>query len=237
MNLLLLKDTELSDHTAVLSGRRHQHIRNVLKLGSGDQIKTGLINGRIGQAEILSITELKTKICLRETATEPPCPISCKVVLAMPRPKMMRRVIQNLVAMGVKDIHLIHSWRVEKSFWQTPWLLPDSLEEQCLLGLEQAVDTIMPGISLHKRFKPFVEDCLPDILADSNALVAHPRAEQACPVQLTEASTLIIGPEGGFTEYEIDMLEKAGAKAVSIGPRILRVETAIPALLSRLYPG
>jgi len=222
----------------ILKGRRQQHIRKVLKLESGQKLKTGIIDGLIGTAEIISVNNSDTiEIHLDQHSLKPPPTIvPCKVVLAMPRPKMMRRVIQNLSAMGIKEIHLINAWRVEKSFWQTPWLKQEILQEHLILGLEQSIDTIMPKVHIHKLFKPFVEDSLPEIISATKALVAHPYSEDSCPIDLNEPSTLIIGPEGGFTTYEVDMLQIAGAKAVSAGPRILRVETAIPALISRLYP-
>ena len=240
MNLLLISKHEISDNNKViLTGRRQQHIRKVLKLGPGDRLKSGIIDGFVGQAEMIThVNDETIELRLDENSfTNPPEIIPCTLILAMPRPKMMRRVIQNISAMGIKQIHLINSWRVEKSFWQTPWLQPEMLREQLILGLEQSIDTKMPDVQIHKLFKPFAEDVLPGILSGgSRALVAHPYSEQHCPVDIKDRSSLIIGPEGGFTDYEISMLQKAGAEAVNTGPRILRVETAIPALVSRLYP-
>ena len=239
MNLLLLSKNEVSnDNKVILKGRRQEHIRKILKLGSGDQVRVGVINGLIGTAEITRIPDAETiELELYSDSLKAPPPIvPCKVILAMPRPKMMRRVIQNLSSLGIKDIHLINAWRVEKSFWQTPWLNPEKMKEQLALGLEQSMDTAMPKVHIHKLFKPFVEDVLPSEIKGSKALVAHPYTKKPCPVELEEPSTLIIGPEGGFTPYEVNMLHKAGVEAVNIGPRILRVETVIPVLISRLYP-
>jgi|TARA_B110000459_G_C16312713_1_gene359937 RsmE family RNA methyltransferase len=138
--------------------------------------------------------------------------------------------------MGVKKIYLINSSRVEKSFWQSPFLKPEALEEQLILGLEQARDTVMPEIFLRKLFKPFVEDELGEIVAGSKALVAHPIAAAACPVDSQSPITLAIGPEGGFIPYEVEKLIEVGFQSVHLGPRILRVENAVPALISRLFP-
>jgi RsmE family RNA methyltransferase len=149
---------------------------------------------------------------------------------------MLRRSLQTIAAMGVKTVYLVNSSRVEKSFWQTPLLKPEALEEQLILGLEQARDTIIPEVHLRKLFKPFVEDELGDIIANTNALVAHPIASMGCPVDSKEPISLAIGPEGGFIPYEIDKLNEVGFKTVHLGQRILRVETAIPALISRLLP-
>ena len=138
--------------------------------------------------------------------------------------------------MGVKNVYLVNASRVEKSFWQSPLLAPESIEEQLLLGLEQSRDTLLPAVHLRKLFKPFVEDELKGIVGESTAIVAHPISEQRCPIDCQVPITLAIGPEGGFIPFEIEKLIQAGFDPVHLGRRILRVENAVPALLSRLYP-
>jgi RsmE family RNA methyltransferase len=137
--------------------------------------------------------------------------------------------------MGVKRIILLNSFRVEKSYWQTPFLKSDAIQEQLVLGLEQAKDTVLPEVLLRDRFKPFVEDELPGFIKGTIALVAHPHAAVPCPRDLKSAATLVIGPEGGFIQYELDKLVQCGCTAVQMGERVLSVETAVPALISRLY--
>ena len=86
--------------------------------------------------------------------------------MAMPRPKMLRRSLQTIATMGVKQLYLINSYRVEKSFWQSPFLKAESVLEDFILGLEQARDTRLPTLHVRKRFKPFVEDELPQIITE-----------------------------------------------------------------------
>jgi len=238
MNLLIINPSELSpENLIILEGRRAEHLNNILRVNVNHLIRTGLLNGSIGQAKVTHIEAQRVVLELDISSLKPPPkPIPCQLILAMPRPKMMRRVLQNTASMGVKEIHLINCWKVEKSYWQTPWLSEQAIRENLLLGLEQSADTVLPEVSIHKLFKPFVEDILPGLIRTRRALLAHPRSDKRCPVDLNEASSLIIGPEGGFTDYEVEKLQEAGAEAVHVGERILRVETAIPALLSRLYP-
>lgn len=68
---------------------------------------------------------------------------------------------------------LLNSYRVE-SFWQTPFLEPEAIREQLILGLEQARDSVLPEVIIEKRFKPFVEDRLPHMAAGTLGLVGHP---------------------------------------------------------------
>ena len=134
----------------------------------------------------------------------------------------------------LKRIALIHARRVEKSYWQSGALAGETLRQQLTLGLEQAGDTVLPTISMHRRFRPFVEDELGCLLTEAQGFVAHPDAARECPRSLSGPVTVVIGPEGGFIPYEIEKLEEAGLTSVRLGPRVLRVEAAIPYVVARL---
>ena len=246
MNLILLEPGDFSrtgatsesngHDIAILRERRFQHIAEVHRADVGDVLKVGLLDGQIGDGKVIERGDNHIALAVNLHRAPPP-PLPLTLILALPRPKMLKRTIQHATALGVKKLHLINAYRVEKSYWQSPWLAADKLREQCVLGLEQAVDTTMPQIHLHKRFKPFVEDELPAIAADSRKLVAHPVTDTPCPVDIDEQTTLAVGPEGGFIPYEVEKLQDVGFESVHLGPRILRVETALPVLLSRLFPG
>jgi RsmE family RNA methyltransferase len=148
---------------------------------------------------------------------------------------MLKRILQTSAAMGVKKIVLLNSYRVEKSFWQSPLLKAEAINEQLVLGLEQAKDTVLPEVILAKRFKPFIEDDLPTLALNTRKLVAHPNATFQSPMISNERTTLAVGPEGGFIDYEIQKLLEIGFDGISLGPRILRVESAIPVLLASLF--
>ncbi len=235
MNLLLLKSDDLNGNHARIKGRQLQQLINVQHSAVGDSIRAGEINGSMGSATILELNDSQALLEVDFNSPAPP-PIPLTLILAMPRPKMLRRSLQTIAAMGVKQIYLINSYRVEKSFWQTPFLKPEAIEENFILGLEQSRDTQLPELHIRKRFKPFVEDELPEISKHSKNLLAHPLTESRCPIDIQQPTTLAIGPEGGFIPYEVEMLNTAGFETVHIGPRILRVETAVPALISRLFP-
>lgn len=218
---------------AVLRDRRHEHIVKVHKLGVGGFLKVGLLNGNIGRACIVEQSDKATHIDV-QLDSEAPIASNVQVILALPRPIMLKRVVQTIASLGVKTVHLIHSSKVEKSYWQSPQLNDEELHSQLILGLEQGVDTILPEIHFHKRFKPFVEDTLPQLIEGQKAYVAHPSPNAERIEASDEACWVCIGPEGGFSEYEVDRLTEAGLQALSLGPRILRVETAVPVLIAKL---
>lgn len=236
MNLLLLPEANFHNENlaTVKDPRQLKHIDNTLKSDLGSSLNVGQLNGKMGTGVIVgkSSTQIELEVSLSDN---PPEALPLTLILALPRPKMLKRTIQSFTSLGVKKVYFINSWKVEKSYWQSPWVQPDKLKENCLLGLEQAKDTVLPEIQIRKLFKPFVEDELPELAHDTRALVAHPDTELSCPVNITEPATLAIGPEGGFTPYEVGKLKEAGLSAVHLGARILRVETAVPAIISRLY--
>ncbi len=235
MNLLLLEDADfVAADRAVLSGRRLKHLHEVHGAESGDSLRVGRLGGLMGRGTLLTLDEQHAELRV-ELDQPPPTKLPLTLLLALPRPKMLKRVLQTVAAMGVPRLVLLNSYRVEKSFWQTPFLEPEAIREQLLLGLEQARDTVLPEVSIEKRFKPFVEDRLPAISADTLGLVGHPGDYPACPRAVNEAVTLAIGPEGGWSPYEVDKLQEAGLAPVQLGERILRVETAVPVLLARLF--
>ena len=235
MNLLLLEDRDFIDeHQVRLNGRRLAHMQAIQQVVVGDSLRVGRINGLMGQGEVTALEQDHAELHI-QLDTPPPAKLPLTLLLAMPRPKMFRRILQHCATLGVPEIILLNSYRVEKSFWQTPFLQPDVIRENLLLGLEQARDSVLPTVRIEKRFKPFVEDSLPGLINNQLALVAHPGDYPACPRGIEEPLTLAIGPEGGWIPYEVEKLVEAGMQPVQLGERILRVETAVTALLARLY--
>ena len=113
-------------------------------------------------------------------------------------------------------------------------LRPEEIQEQLILGLEQSKDTVLPQIMLKDQFKPFVEDELPVMIQGTFNIVAHPGG-QACPHAVDKPVTLVIGPEGGLIPYELDKFTHLGFHTVDLGPRILRVDTALPYIIGRIF--
>lgn len=235
MNLLLLEDADfIAADRVVLRDRRLKHMQEVHRVEVGDSLRVGQIGGLLGSAELLRLEPREAELRI-SLDSPPPAKLPLTLVLALPRPKMLRRVFQTVATMGVPRVILVNSYRVEKSFWQTPFLQPEAIREQLILGLEQARDSVLPEIIIEKRFKPFVEDRLPQRVEGTLGLVGHPGAFPACPRAVEQPVTLAIGPEGGWIPYEIDLLRLSGLQPVQLGERILRVETAVTALLARLF--
>ncbi|MBA1204866.1 16S rRNA (uracil(1498)-N(3))-methyltransferase [Pseudomonas capeferrum] len=235
MNLLVLDDADfIAADRVVLADRRFTHMQEIHRVEVGDSLRVGRLGGLMGKATVVRLEGHQAEL---EVGFDqpPPAKLPLTLVLALPRPKMLRRVFQTVATLGVQRLILVNSYRVEKSFWQTPFLTPEAIRENLILGLEQARDTVLPEVIIEKRFKPFVEDRLPAIAEGTLGLVGHPGQYPACPRAVDRSVTLAIGPEGGWIPYEIELLGKAGLAPVQLGDRILRVETAVTALLSRIF--
>lgn len=235
MNLLLLDAPEIAaDGTARLTGRRARHVAQVLRAAPGQRIAVGLVGGSMGTGEVLAASA--DEILLRVRLDRPPPPPSpVSLLLALPRPKILRKVLAAVASMGVKRLVLVGTWRVEKSYFASPLLAAEAMESELRLGLEQGRDTVLPEVVVRRHFKPLVEDELDALFPSSARLLAHPAAGAAVgdhpappPLAAPLAAALAVGPEGGFTEYEAGALVRRGFSPVSLGPRPLRVDVAVP---------
>jgi len=232
VNLLLIEaDERLGDGTARVGGRKARHLAEVLGKGEGAAVKVGELGGLLGQGVIERVEE--GSAIVRYTVSEPPPSASpVTLVVALPRPPMLRRILLHATTLGIKRIVLLHTARVEKSFWGSHALHGAAMGEQLRLGLEQARDTVLPTVELQRRLRPFVEDELRGW--SGRKLLAHPEQGARAATWSADATTVVVGPEGGLVPFEVDLLRAAGCEAVSLGARILRVETAVVALLGRL---
>jgi len=232
--LLLPDDLDATGKRARLQGRRLAHIADIQKAQLGDVLRVGLLNGPVGTGQIVQLGDaLELELQLDR---DPPPALPATLVVALPRPLILKRVLHSATTLGIKKLVLLAARRVEKSFWQSRALRPEAIREQLILGLEQARDTALPEIILAPHFRPFVEGELPELQRGTMGLVAHPGAATPCPRgPIGQPVTLAIGPEGGFNAFEVDKLAAAGLLPVHIGERILRVDAAVSVLLGRLF--
>lgn len=240
MNIILIDNSDLiNPNKAILEDHRARHIIKVIKAKAGDKLRIGIIDGQLGEALVTNISKFKVELEINLTDTAPAA-LPVILLLALPRPKVLKRVLGSAITMGVKKIFLFNSWRVEKSYWQTPLLRPEKLTEISRTALEQAVDTVLPEIILKPRFRPFAEDEVPILARVRNAWLLHPYTKTPATTTTTTNTTpapystlIAIGPEGGFIPFEVEMLMAAGLRPISFGPRILRVEQAVPSALAQ----
>lgn len=236
MNLLLLEPGEIAGNETVLTGRRAEHLLRVLGVVPGDTVRVGVVGGRLGSGRVLAADAGAVRLAV-SLEREPAADLHLELILALPRPIMLQRILKQGTVLGVRRFHLIRSRRVEKSFFHSPVLEPGKMRVLLLEGMEQAMDTRLPEVTLHHQFRPFVEEVLPTLTG--RGLIAHPGVSDTLttlPVghDPGEPLLLAVGPEGGWSEYELERFVDAGFHPFSMGERILHVDTAVVALLAQL---
>jgi len=232
MNIVLLRAADWIDaHSVLLNDRRAVHLREVLRASVGDVIRVGRLGGVCGEGVVEAIgpEQVQLRVSLGQA---PPPRHRFDVVLALPRPKMLRRILRTVAEFGVSHLHLINTARVEKSYWQSPLLRPERVEEALIAGLERSRDTIAPQVHLHRRFRPFMEDQLQDLCAGRPCWITDLGAPRALGQMPAVPAVVMIGPEGGFVPFELELAQAVQAQRVHLGERILSVDTALPAVLA-----
>ena len=254
MNRILFEADEIKDGVATFGGERAEHVMNVLHGEVGQVLKTGEIDGKIGTGVIKSIetsccgdllseqqnnrpadqVRMSVSVCHKEESLKP----WVDLILAPPRPRVMKRLLPQLAALGVGRIFLVGAKKVEKDFWGATLLKPENYRPLLIDGLMQAGTSILPTLETRRNFRKFVKEELDTLWPESKRIVAHPYGAELAPTcslfPLPSSLLLAIGPEGGWTDDEVALLEEHGFSRYSLGSRILRTDTATVALLAQL---
>lgn len=239
MNLLLIEPGALApDGSTEVTGDAARHLVNVLKVGPGSTVRVGVIDGARGVGTVVDASPARIRLrCTLETA--PPDRPAVDLLLALPRPKVMRRLWAQLAALGVGRILLTNAARVERQYFDTHVLGPDCYRPLLIEGLQQAQDTRVPLVSVHRRLKVLLEDELETLSPGTDRLVADPRAARSLAETsetLAQSRVLVaVGPEGGWSAFELSLLQSHGFTGAAIGPRTLRSDTATIAILAVLH--
>ena len=239
MNRILFERDEIVDGVATFGGVRAEHVMNVLHGEIGQVLKTGEIDGPIGTSEILSIEQSEQsnnyRISVRCSHTEASLRPWVDLVLAPPRPRVMKRLLPQLASLGVGRIVLVGAKKVEKDFWGATLLKPENYRPLLVDGLMQAGTSILPTLETRRNFRKFVREEIDALFTNSNRIIAHPyHGNQTIKQSNNQTILLAIGPEGGWTDEEVALLEERGFARYSLGSRILRTDTATIALLAQL---
>lgn len=241
MNLIILQPLEVDENgRAVLADGRARHICKVLKAAPGKELRIGLLNGPLGTGAVVAVDQGAVELkCTFEGEVSPKPQID--LLLAMPRPKVLKRMWAQLAALGMGKIVLLRAEKVERYYFDSHVIKPDFFNALLLEGLQQARCTHLPEVQVEPLFKPYVEDRMEAEFSNHWKLLADPSGEKRIrdlqPSEKGRRILLAIGPEGGWTSYEREMLRERGFEVIGMGDRILRTDTAAIALMAQLSMG
>ena len=245
MNLVLVDRRELDDQGRVtLADVRARHLSDVLRVACGQTVRLGVLDGPLGSGVVTAVDAgVVTLQCTFEAAV--PAVPAVDLLLALPRPKVMHRLWAQVAALGVGRIMLTNAERVERNYFDTHVLSESCYRPLLIEGLQQARDTRVPAVTVHRRFRILVEDELETLSHAATRLVAHPSTRASLrdvlasppphPSDAPGRVLLAVGPEGGWNQFELDLLDARGFVAVAMGPRTLRTDTACVALLALVH--
>jgi len=243
VNLLLIEPREVGPEGWVrLTGRRADHLRRVLDVAPGRKLRAGVLGQGIGTGRVTAVDPVSVELVVEgidpeadRVAAGPPVDL----ILAVPRPKALRRVLRLVATLGVRKLTLTNAWRVERSYFASPVLEPEAIERELLLGAEQGGTARLPEVAIERLFVPFIERLEAEPPA-GRRWVAHPAGEAIADMASdrsdeTLLAHLAIGPEGGWIDDELGSFDRAGFRPVSLGPWVLTSEAAVAVALGQLH--
>lgn len=225
MNIILFNEGEnCFDRT----DERYQHLKKVLNCTAGSVFKSGIVNGKSGTSRILEFSD--EGLSFDFTAEEEMFPLfPITLILAQVRPICMRRILREVVSLGVARILLTSTDLGEKSYLSSNLYTGGLYKGILLNGAMQSGKTSVSEVGFYKNVDDVVKTELPEtrLLLDpkgSTSLARYPFKEGEI--------ALAIGPERGWSAREVELFEKKGFTSLCMGDRILRTETAVVAALS-----
>ncbi len=237
MNLILLfpEDFIGKDHVR-LTDYRAEHIREIHKAPVGKTLKVGLANGGTGDGTILKTDRNAVELSIHLSDARPETP-RVSLIVALPRPQTLKKVLESVGAFGLKSLLLINTGRVQKSFFSSKLLKDEAWMRHLRLGMEQGSRTYLPEIGVESSLKAFFEMMGPP--GQSVRVIAHPGGNRSLWdtsfVQDKNTEILAaVGPEGGWLDHEVQEFTERGFLKISLGETVHRVENAVTALMAQI---
>lgn len=226
MNYFYAYPKQISGGIIEISGQEAIHITKVLRNKVGDEI---LVLDGIGnryKTEIQEVSKKSVLLSIKETSFEE-AP-SIKKIMAFGSIKKRDRLefaIEKAVELDAWEICIFQSEHSERGN-----LNQERAENIALSAFKQCARTWLPEIKVLKSLDELLRH-----YSDAAIYIAHEQEiDRISPEELSsERNVLLVGPEGGFSDNEIESVQKAGGKVVSLGKYRLRAETAVAAFLSQ----
>ncbi len=235
MNWIVFDKSELENDNLLLCDQRADHIISVLKLSCGHKVRVNCINGLKGSATIISINgrnvHLKCELKRKSKRS------TIDLIIAMPRPKAMKRLWAQIAAIGVNRVFIINSQTVEQSYFDSHVLKFDNYHHLLKEGLSQSGESHIPEVKIYNKFNSLFDDIANINYSNHLKLVANPFAkftiyEKSKIIEEFGKILIAVGPDGGWIKSEMDFFKKNKFEQVTLGKRVLRSDTAVIGLLN-----
>jgi 16S rRNA (uracil1498-N3)-methyltransferase len=228
---------EVSGSRAAITGDHAAHLSRVLRAQVGQEFDISA-EGTIRRGRVINISEDRVEFELGQEVPAPPAP-NVTLLLAIFKFDRMEWAIEKCTELGVSRIVLFIARRTDSHLASASAKRMERWGRIAREASEQARRTSLPEISGPVKFKDALASCRGDCIVLSESETGNRLRDAAASGSMDE-TTLAIGPEGGWTEEELKSFQQAGWISASLGPTILRAETAAIAaaaiVLSELRP-
>lgn len=232
MSTFYIKNEQISDDKIYILDDDFNHIKNVLRYKENDNLDVCDENGIRYKTKIESFDTNRVILNIMETdnkSTE--CDINITLFQGLPKSDKMELIIQKCTEIGVKEIVPFISERViVKLDEKGETKKQERWQKIAKEAAKQSGRQIIPNIKKTINLKNIIEN-----LSKYDIVIMPYECEKDCMIKEVlknieknvQNIAIVIGPEGGFSENDVEILEKSSnLKKVSLGPRILRTETA-----------
>jgi 16S rRNA (uracil1498-N3)-methyltransferase len=230
MNIFYAQPDQINGQIIEITGSEAHHISRVLRYDINDEL---LVVDGIGHKYKGQITAISKKsVCVQILDKETLLDInghSQRLILGLGIIKNRQRLefaIEKAIELGVAEIVLFNSRYSEKSN-----IRKERIEKIMISAMKQSMHAVLPVLR--------VENSLEDVLTkngDYKMLIAHEKYDGStgisADIKKEKNILLLVGPEGGFSEEEVETVKKKGGELISLGPYRLRAETAALAFLA-----
>lgn len=230
MNLILFEPNEIGRPLPVSDPRAH-HLLTVLRRGIGDGFDAGLTDGTPGRAIVLEQRGDLLDIEFRPGPPLPPRP-ALRLIVGLPRPQTARDILRDATTLGATELHFVMCARTDPNYASSSLWSRGEWRRHVLAGAMQAFDPRLPAVSWGRRLAEVLHELPPadELYACDN--YEAPRALARALSGDAAGVTVALGPERGWDAADRDVLRAANATFVHLGPRVLRLETAVVAALT-----
>jgi 16S rRNA (uracil1498-N3)-methyltransferase len=221
MTTVIVTPERWLDETLDLSADSFHHLFRVRRLRRGDFLRVVDGHGRARQGQVAAVERHSARLSLGESVPTNEAEISVELLVAAPRPQRAAWLVEKATEVGVVAVRFLHSMRSPRSYGTAT---VKRLVRTARAAVEQSDRSLVPEVTAGHEWQD-----LPSLLAPHGcSLVLQPDGPtMAIEVPSSCRSVgLLVGPEGGWDESELTVFESLACRPVSLGPRILRVETA-----------
>ena len=224
-------DDPPAEHRALLEGDEARHLTRVLRAKVGDTVSLFDGRGREWPARVASIGRDRVELDTGAPTIDPlPAGVPLTLAVALPKGDRQKWMVEKLTELGAARLVPLETTRgVAEATAAAHSRLQRAVIEACK---QCGRNTLMEIASVRP-----IHRLLAEASTGARAVIAHPGGRPLDEAVASQAATEIIaliGPEGGFTDEELGVADRAGVIRVSLGPHILRVETAAIAMAARL---